>query len=81
MWLVLYIFGVFLIKIRANRAILPRSSSDSFDGVQELGRRLEVWLEGAIRCSCCYSGGRLFGSEGEFGPAINRDDAAWTGHR
>ena len=36
---------MFLVKLWASRAILPRSSSDSFGGVRELGRRLEVWLE------------------------------------
>ena len=44
MWLVLSLAGVFLIYLRAGRAILPRSSSDSFGGVRELCLRLEVRL-------------------------------------
>jgi len=53
---------------------------DSLDGVRELGRRLEVRRKGATRCFCCLSGGILFGTEGEFGLAINHDDVTWTGH-
>ena len=44
MWLVVSFSGVFLINLRAGRAILPRGSLDSVDGVRELGLRLEVRL-------------------------------------
>ena len=52
MWLVLNFAGVFLLKLWTGRAIPLCSSSDSSNGVRELGRRLEVRLGGAIHCSC-----------------------------
>lgn len=63
-----------------SRAMLPRSSSKSFGGIREPGRRLEVRLQGAAHCFYCYGGGVLVAAGGKVGLALNRDDAAWTGH-
>ena len=69
-----------LIELRTSRAILQQSSSDALDGVRELGRRLEVRLKDAFCCFYCQGGGTLFGTEVEFGLAINCYDATRTGH-
>ena len=41
-----------LVEFLTSRAVLLRSSSDSFDGVRELGRRIEVLLEKAALYLC-----------------------------
>ena len=69
-----------LVKLWTRRGILPRSSSESLDGVRKPGRLLEVRLQGAARCFCCYGSDVFVGAEGRFGLAMNHDDAAWTGH-
>ena len=69
-----------LIELWTSRTILPRSSSDSLDGVRELGRRLEIRLKDAFHCLYCQGGCTLFVAEVEFGLAINRYDATRTGH-
>ena len=42
-----------LVEFLTSRAVLLRSSSDSFDGVRELGRRIEVLLGEAALYFCC----------------------------
>ena len=74
-----YCRGV-LIELRTSWAILPQSNPDSHDGVREIGRRHEVRLRDAFLCFYCQGGGTFFGTEVEFGLAINCYDATRTGH-
>ena len=42
-----------LVKLLTRWTVLLQSSSDSFDSVQELGRRIKVLLEKAALYFCC----------------------------
>ena len=67
-------------KLLTSWIVLLQSSSDSFDSVQEPGRRIEVLLEKAALCFFCESSGVLLGTEGAFCVPIDCYDTAWSGH-
>ena len=53
-----YLIGIgteaeLLIELLTSWTVLPQSSLDLFDSVQELGRRIKVLLEKAALYFCC----------------------------
>ena len=57
-----------------------RSSSDSLDGVQDLGFQIEVLPEKATLYFCRKGGGVLLSVEGAFRVSIECYNTAWSGH-
>lgn len=69
-----------LVKLLTSWTVLLQSSSDSFDNVRELGRRIKVLPEKVALCFCCDGSGVLLGMEGAFRVSIDCYDTAWSGH-
>ena len=69
-----------LVELLMNWTIMLQGSSDSFDSVRELGRRIKVWPEREALCFCSEGSGVLLGMEGVFRVSIDCYDAMWTGH-
>jgi len=69
-----------LVKLLTSWTVLLQSSSDLFDSVQELGRRIKVLPEKAALCFCWKGSGVLLGTEGAFRVSIDCYDAVWSGH-
>ena len=69
-----------LVELLMSRAVLLQGSSDSFDSVRGLGRRIEVLPKKAALYFCCKGSGVLIGTAGAFRVSINCYDAAWPGH-
>ena len=70
----------FLVKLLTSWTVLLQGSSDSFDSVRELGRRIKVLPQKAAVYFGCKGGGVLLCSEGVFRVAIDCYDAARAGH-
>ena len=69
-----------LVKLLKSWTVLLQTSSDSFDSVRELGRRIKVLPEKAALCFCCEGSGVLLDTEGAFRISIDYYDTAWSGH-
>ena len=69
-----------LVKLLTSWTVLLPGSSDSFDSVRELGRRINVLPKKAALCFYCEGSGVLLGTEGAFSVSIDCYDAAWSGH-
>ena len=65
-----------LIELLTSWTVLPQSSLDSFDSVQEYGHRIKVLLMKAALYLCCQGSGVLLGTEGAFRVSIDCYDAA-----
>ena len=66
-----------LVELLTNWTILLQSSSDSFDSVRELGRRIAVMPTKAALYFCCKGRGVLLGTEGAFHASIDCYNAMW----
>ena len=80
-----YVFGTkteaeLLVKLLTSYTVPLQGSSDSFDSVRELGRRIKVQPEEAALCFCCKGSGVLLGTEGAFHVSIDCNETAWSGH-
>ena len=69
-----------LVELWTSWTVLLLSSSDSLDGVQELGCQIEVLPKKAALYFCCKGSGLLLSMEGAFLVSVDRYDTAWSGH-
>ena len=69
-----------LVKLLTRWTVLLQGSSDSFDSVRDLGRRIKVLPEEAALCFCCKGSGVLLKTEGAFCVSIDCYDTAWSRH-
>ena len=69
-----------LVELLTSWTIKLRSSPDSFDSVQELGRRIDVQLDKAALYFRYQGCGVLLGMKGAFHVSVDCYDTAWSGH-
>ena len=69
-----------LVELLKSWTAMLRSSPDSFDSVQELGRRIKVLLDKAALYFCCQGCRVLLSMEGALRVSIDCYDTAWSGH-
>ena len=67
-------------ELWTSRTVLLQSSSDSLDGVRELGCQVEVLPKKATLYFCCNGRGVLLSTEGAFCISIDRYDTVWSRH-
>ena len=69
-----------LIKLLTSWTVLLQGSSDSFDSVRELGRRIKVLPQKAAVYFGRKGGGVLLDTPGAFRVSIDCYDTAWSRH-
>ena len=69
-----------LLELLTSWTVLAQSGLDSFNSVQERGRRIKVLLDKAALYFFCPGCGVLLGTEGAFRVSIDCYDTAWSGH-